>query len=582
LFSLSALSVALAKGLFIEKYWGSLTGQTNSFFFFSVLKHDAIIVAVVLLIYLLSLRIQYRVIHIFLRIVIVIIAGIYCLDFAIISVFNTRITLDDVFKYALYAPAFVWAALTDAFSPVILIMILAVGAIVMWVVLSFVFKPIAIGARSRKEWMVTAAGLMLIYFLPSQNVYIHSWVYQNVFEYNFARGVNIEYSEGFTQSLKEREEKILHQVCWENAWPRSCNIVVVVLESLSMYHSRFFSGITNMMPHLDHIAAGSTSFINFYSNGFTTESALTAMLLGIPAVPPVYHYTENEGDFSFKGYYDMTESLPRKLKARGYTTEFLTSGDLSFGGKSQWLKSIGFDYLEGHDHPDYDRWKRYLFNAAPDEALYARALERVFNVKRQTPFFIMVETVSTHHPFYDPESEQRSEKKVFAYADRELKKFYDDLQRKGFFDNGIILITSDQHSMKPLSREEIQRFGNRAYARIPLIISGANFGPKIVEEPFQQIDLYSSLVNDVYPQRCVSIWRGDFLASPRQPAECIFYIRGDDRDVISVFCGDKTGYIHLEGDRTRVTGVTSLDPQIILDKVNFERLRRVSEKPSVD
>lgn len=72
--------------------------------------------------------------------------------------------------------------------------------------------------------------------------------------------------------------------CRQNI-PVQKNIVVVVLESFSMYHSQFFSGISDQTPNLDRIARENISFHNFYANGYTTEQALIALILGTPPFP---------------------------------------------------------------------------------------------------------------------------------------------------------------------------------------------------------------------------------------------------------------------------------------------------------
>ncbi len=577
LLPVAALAVFLAKAFFVEIYWGGLLNQTHLFFFWAVIKHDAAVLAAMLFLYFVSLHVISPFARVVFRLAEVGIFGLYGLDFAIIVTFATRITLEDIFKYALHTPDFILSGFREVLSPAQTAGLLAGLALLGCALVVFVARPCLVGPNWRKASATLAAVFLIMYLIPRQETYAHAWIYQNVFEYNSGRGVDVDYSPAFRQELEQRAGEIDHEECRPNPDPGKQNIVVLVVESLSMYHSRFFSGLEDMMPGLDRIAAENTAFVHFHANGFTTESALTAMLLGIPAVPPVYVYSDNEGDFSFQGYFGAADSLPRRLRQQGYTTEFLTSGDLAFAEKARWLKSIGFDYLEGHDHPFYAGWPRHVFSSAPDAALYARALKRVFDIERPAPFFMMIETVSTHQPFIDPETKERSEAKAFAYADRELEKFYDALKTRGFFDNGVLLITSDQHSMKPLTAAEVRRFGDHAYALIPLIVAGQNKKTEIVRQPFQQVDIYASLINSVSGQRCVSAWRGDFLAVPRRPAECIFYVRGDDRDKISVFCGDRTGQVRLRGDRTGFLAPTFADQKKILDKINFERLRRASD-----
>ncbi len=161
-------------------------------------------------------------------------------------------------------------------------------------------------------------------------------------------------------------------------------MVMVVLEGFSMYHSRFFSGLADFTPNLDRIAANHTAFTRFWANGFTTENGLIALLGGQVPTPGPDQIVFG-GGFAFDGFSDLPHSLPRQFGSHGYQSAFLTAGDLSFSGKGAWLDELGFDELIGHDDPFFDGWPRLHFNAAPDSALYLRALHWLDEQPRTSP-----------------------------------------------------------------------------------------------------------------------------------------------------------------------------------------------------
>lgn len=106
---------------------------------------------------------------------------------------------------------------------------------------------------------------------------------------------------------------------------------------------------------------------------------------------------------------------------------------------------------------------------------------------------MVMETVSSHLPFIDPEGVSNTEKSVFKYIDRKLGLFYRDLKDLGFFSNGMLIITSDHRIMAPLASLELDIYAGSAFARIPMMLALVGKRKEIVNMCFQQTDLYSSL-----------------------------------------------------------------------------------------
>jgi lipoteichoic acid synthase len=170
-----------------------------------------------------------------------------------------------------------------------------------------------------------------------------------VFEYNSnIRSEGSPYSQDFIQNISYSDS----QRCIGHT-PKPHNIILLMVESLSSYQSKLFSDIGNWTPHLDAIARDNIYFKNFYANGFTTEDGQIALLTGLPPNYAPSSYSDGGRTF-FRGYYGFSNSLPNILKGQGYTTEFLTNGNLEYSNIGEWAESIAFDYIEGHDHPYYD------------------------------------------------------------------------------------------------------------------------------------------------------------------------------------------------------------------------------------
>jgi len=345
-----------------------------------------------------------------------------------------------------------------------------------------------------------------------------------------------------------------------------------MVESLSSYQSDYFSGVRNWTPNLDKIAQKNIAFTRFYANGFTTEDAEVALLTGQHPIYAPSSYS-NGGETSFSGFYNPTDSLPRKLEHHGYETEFLTSADLSFSNTGVWAKSIGFNYVEGHKHNSYNSWERFNFKAAPDEALYQRLLARV-NFNKDRNYFLFAKTVSTHHPFVNPVNKNRSEEEAFRYADQQIDLLYKKLIENYFFDDGMLIIVGDHHAMVPLKKEEADILGEfRAAARVPLIIVGEGYATP-TKSSYQQVDVFNSIKGLVSGESCNTDWVGDIFVE--KPASYIAHRRGDNRNIISVFT-DKADYlVSLNGDETAIDNSHDHPPvaKQVLDKINAIRILR--------
>jgi phosphoglycerol transferase MdoB-like AlkP superfamily enzyme len=254
----------------------------------------------------------------------------------------------------------------------------------------------------------------------------------------------------------------------------------------------------------------------------------------------------------------------------------LTSGHLGFSNKGEWLENIGFDYFEGHEADLYKGHKRFHFESVPDDVLYERVLVRLKEIESEAPYFMAIETVSTHLPFLDPITEERSEPLAVQFADTALGNFYDTLKKTDFFDTGLLIIVSDHRSMDMVTRKELDIFGPKAPALVPLVIIGSEY-TGVEKNLFQQTDIFTSIKNYVSGKSCTSEFSGDLLNIPSTPPAFAVYVRGDDRSLISVFTEKTHATIGLEGDRTGLLDGKILNNDHVVQKINFDRISKNSE-----
>ena len=534
---------------------------------FQVLAHDSIIIFTIILISYFSYILNNKLISITLRFFALSIYIIYLTDFLVLNFFATHLTLNDFLKFIGYVPTYIKQEFKfDFFSFLLLFSV--------WIIfIVFIIRDFVI--KSRKSHFITVSVLISIFTLSlyaKDGSFIHSWIYKNVVEYNIEiQSQSKEYTSSFINNFKYDEE-LIHK----DSNITKNNIIILMVESLSSYQSQLFSGVKNWTPNIDKIAKNNIYFTNFYANGFVTEDAEVAMLTGtFPIYAP--NIFSNGGGVSFKGFYNIQNSLPYKLKEKGYKTEFITSSDLNFSNTGEWTKSIGFDYIEGSEHKDYLGLPQYHFKAPEDKYLYKRVLSRIED-NQENPFFIFIKTVSSHVPFINPQNNNRSEEETIKYVDNEVGNFYKELKDNGFFKKGILIIVGDHHPTIPVKQEAIDKYGiYKAPAMVPMIVSYGDTTKKHIKESFQQTDIYHTLNSYIDGRITTSNWIGNFnnINNAITPSY-IIHKRADRRGVISVFNKEKVLNILLDGDDTRLLD-ENIDKKVrkdIINKINYERIKR--------
>ncbi|MFT3792214.1 MAG: LTA synthase family protein [Rudaea sp.] len=451
--------------------------------------------------------------------------------------------------------------------------LMLVGAAAGIAVLVLALLPRPRRPRLALACLVAAGACFLVgLWSPMTMKYINYPLLQNFIAANLADSVDRHYSTAYADALR-KEYAPPAPVCVAGRGLRP-NVIVIAVESLSMYHSKLFGGVNDDTPRLDAIAQQNTWFPDFIANGFTTDSGLIAMITGKPPVPTLGRYQSAE---AFAGFESPQGALPDIVRAHGYTTHFFTTGDLGFLDKSTWLKGLGFDSWEGAEQPFYIGWKRRHFNAAEDKALYQRFLQWLDTHQDATPWLAFILTVSTHPPFVNPENESLDETGAFRYADKQIGMLYDELAKRDFFRNGVLMISGDHRSMTPLSATELARFGDSALARTPFVVATQLPVAKgAVAGKFQQADIVPSIAELLGDRACRKIDQGTFLSQPPQPAQYVAHARGDRRNQIDIYFDGKQAELVLAGDQSDWIGPKPDNWKQIMDGIALDRIGRGS------
>lgn len=534
----------------------------------TILYHDIPLFSGIVALAIVSLCSRRFFLYIPLRILLLLGMAIYIADVATFKEFFTRLRINDVIQYGeeteLVLRHIENTGMLDSsyfsFEVVIALIFLIV-----------VFPP---RKKVKYKWLLFLLLIPAVTLIAGRSTpkpsYVYEWAVKNVIDTNLKPGVAIKYSDQFRENTLATAEDDLSCQPGMNQQP---DIILLLLESWSPYHSKLWSGLNDWTPKLDNLALEGRYFTNNAAAGFTTNEGLMSLFAENQFLAPIKNFFAT---YMFEATWDRKQTLPKVMTGAGYTSAFFTSGNLGFTSKGKWLENLGFDYIDGHDNPAYDGIARLHFDSAPDAELYKVTLDFLDNKPKGQPLFTAIETVSTHHPYIHPHTKERSEEKVFRYMDDTADAFIKQLKERGFFDNGVLIVASDHRAMTPIFPAERASIGFTAPAKIPMFILGKNILPQEVQNLTHQSDLIASLKDLSLTQSCKSKEQHSWFRNYQQQNRCVFHAQGADRDHIDVICNRGHGSIKLEGDTTHFSYSENIDndtQNVLLKRLNRHRIQ---------
>ena len=563
------LALPLLRAMLAERTYGA-AANCDACVYWASLGNDGWLAGIGILFLAAGLALPSRWLRMALAALAWVLAVAMLVDTLLLDMLSLRLHMADVLKFGGEGQAsagFVLAALRGGYWPIPLAIVVLVTTLALLPFYSVRAPRMALALVMLALGMIPAG----LWSGRMAEGYIHSEGVVNLLQLQGMRGVNVPYSERFSRNMLALPETPA-SIC-DDGQERRPNVLLVIVESLSAYHSGLLGG-RGFVPELDAIARDATWFSAFHANGFTTDHGLIALQNGRAPIPAVGRYLSLQ---AFAGFGDPQRAVSGKLQPYGYEVVFFTTGNLGFLDKTSWLKRMQMDHYEGSESAYYDGMPRGGFDAASDDALYGRFLQWL-DTERDTsrPFISTLLTVDTPPPFLDRSSGRLDEEAVFRRADAAIGALYRQLAKRGFFENGILLITGDHRSMTTVGRDEWVRYGDSALARIPMVIAGATGVPKgRIDAAFQQTDLLPSLAHLISKGRvCRHEGQGSFLRPDPQPPAYVIHARGDLRGRIDVYYPDGAAWIDLAGDASTSGGAHPRRTQIIANGVHRDRIER--------
>lgn len=293
---------------------------------------------------------------------------------------------------------------------------------------------------------------------------------------------------GTPRDLTEHPERVTQTILTPRNRP---NIVLIILESMgeeyigdpaalltrgslpaSNAHTLEACSSVCYAPFLDSLRRQGTVLLG-RANGKRSIESVPALLSGIPSLTEEAYITSPYSQ-------SRIVTLAQQLKDEGYRTAFFHgayNGSMNF---DSYVRGIGIDDYYGMDqYYDIDinrqRPEQDAFDGTWgifDEPFLQFATRRITEEYDKQPFFAILYTISSHHPYtIPPQHKGRFAKgpqailESIGYADFAVRRFFATASHQKWYSNTLFIITAD-HASQPIGT--YYKHGEGLYA-VPMI-----------------------------------------------------------------------------------------------------------------
>ena len=278
------------------------------------------------------------------------------------------------------------------------------------------------------------------------------------------------------------------------------NIMIIQVESLENFVINNSHEDQELTPNLNKLLKNSLYFSNIYEQVNNGNSADSDLMINTSLFPV------RRGSTFFRFPNNKYNTLPSMLSNVGYSSRALHSDYGYYWNVEKALSNFGF--REFKDIRDFDSSDTFGMGLT-DESFLKQVNDMV--VKENNPFYYFTVTSTSHSPFKMPKQfkglklSEDFDKNYMGgyfqsvnYADQQIGKFIDNLDREGILDNTIIVIYGDHNGVHKYYNDEVSKLGNQEpwwenQGRIPLIIYSKGIDGEEIKTIGGQIDLLPTL-----------------------------------------------------------------------------------------
>lgn len=247
------------------------------------------------------------------------------------------------------------------------------------------------------------------------------------------------------------------------------NIVFILLESWSADNVESLGGLDGITPNFRDLEKEGLLFTDFYSNGWTSDQAMSSIFSSFPVFP--YVAIVNQADKSRR-----LPSLNKTLIT--YNSSYFFGGDLNYGNIKAYLLSNGFEILK--DQKDYTNLPSGRLGVH-DEFMFNQ-YKKELSILAQ-PFLSTLFTLSSHSPYDFPADHKlsfnsREDQYVnsVAYTDKCLGDFIQSVKNEDWYSNTLFVIVADHSHNSPKG----WRLAQKEKFKIPMLWYG-----EVLKEEFK-------------------------------------------------------------------------------------------------
>jgi phosphoglycerol transferase MdoB-like AlkP superfamily enzyme len=262
------------------------------------------------------------------------------------------------------------------------------------------------------------------------------------------------------------------------------NVILIILESFSNKVIEPLGGTSGVTPNFNKLAQEGILFSHFYASGNRSDKGIAALLAAYPTLIGPYsilYFPEKMKNLDFLTHYFIKNS---------YETYFYYAGEVDFYNTKTLILHSNFNHLISvNDFPVSAKQQKW---GVPDHLFYERIINEVETIT--TPFFLVTYNISSHPPYDIPDIAKRNFGKAIAYSDQCLGEFVVKLKEAPFWDNTLLIITSD-HGTTGFTGTSVS---NPLSYQIPMLWTGGVIDTSFVNGNIgNQTDLTATLVQQL-------------------------------------------------------------------------------------
>jgi lipoteichoic acid synthase len=379
-------------------------------------------------------------------------------------------------------------------------------------VLAVILAAAGLTLHGQYRWFVKPPGENEIRFEPEQVTRVGVYAYHlfDIIRYR-TQGAAVPVPPGLVERVKvfTKKQHADFSAMRDEGWGSAAgsNVIVVLLESAQSFLVDYKVDGQEVTPTLNRLAHEGIFFSNAYTQigpGCTSDAELLTQFSLFPLAEELVF--SSYGAMPLSGLSDI-------LASKGYHGYVFHGNEASFWDRDRFYARHGIEKF--YDESDFIADEKIALGLS--DASFFRQLSGIFATKLARPFYGLIITLSTHHPFVLPARDITLKvpagfsKPKFAhyleamnYMDRSLGTFIDALDKGGLLENSVVVLFGDHMAVHGYYGKDLCALLKRPpnpieHFKVPIIIRppGKNLPGlrgKVVSLPAGEVDMAPTLL----------------------------------------------------------------------------------------